>query len=339
MRKPDFENNLLRVLKKQKPARATMYELFLHDTYYERFAGHGWDKTSELSKMIMVIDAMTAAGYDYAPCFGSTFAFDKKDRIRASSISLNGNSSIWDWESYEKYVWPDPDNYDYSVVEKVREYLPEGMKLCILGPCGVLENVIQIVGYDNLCYMLYDEPELVEQIFQDVGSRLLKYYQNSLSSDTVGFISSNDDWGFNTQTFLSVEDMRKYVFPWHKKIVEAAHSFGVPAILHSCGNFERVIEDVINDMQFDARHSYQDNIMPVEDAYRSFNGRIAVLGGMDMNFLLTASPDEVYKRSRAIIELTDGCRGYALGSGNSIPRAVPFENFLAMSRAALEFDT
>ena len=51
--------------------------------------------------------------------------------------------------------------------------------------------------------------------------------------------------------------MRRLVFPWHKKIVEAAHSHGKPAVLHSCGYFQDIIEDVIEDMGYDGRHSYE----------------------------------------------------------------------------------
>jgi len=337
MRKPDFENNLLRVLQKKKPLRGTMYELFLNDVFYERLAGHSWDKQTELSHMTMVIDAMAAAGYDYAPCYGSSMRFPVGIRPHASTVSLNANPLVYDWETYEKYNWPDPDSFDYSLPEKLREYLPDGMKLCVLAPGGVIENVIDIVGYDNLCYMIYDDPKLAEQIFNDVGSRLLKYFHNCLESDTVGFFCSNDDWGFNTQTFLSVHDMRKYVFPWHKKIVEAAHAAGKPCILHSCGRFSDIIEDIVNDIGFDARHSYEDNILPVEDAYELLNGKIAILGGIDMHFLTTASPQDVFKRSLAMLQRAADRGGYALGSGNSIPAYVPYENFLAMNRAALEF--
>ena len=207
-----------------------------------------------------------------------------------------------------------------------------------MGPGGVLENVIEIVGYDNLCYMLYEEPELVREIFDHVGSRLVAYYENAVSADTVGFLCSNDDWGFNTQTFLSPNDMRKFVFPWHKKIVETAHRNGKPCILHSCGYYNEIIEDVINDIGFDARHSYEDNIVPIEEAYEQLNGRIAVLGGIDMSFLVTGTPDEIYRRSRAMLERAQNRGGYALGSGNSIPPYVPFENYFAMTKAALDFD-
>ena len=80
-------------------------------------------------------------------------------------------------------------------------------------------------------------------------------------------------------------------------------------------------------MQYDGRHSYEDNIMPVEDAYELMNGRIAVLGGIDMNFLVSGTPEAIYDRA-----------GYMLGSGNSIPEYVPHENYLAMIRAALDMD-
>jgi len=61
-------------------------------------------------------------------------------------------------------------------------------------------------------------------------------------------------------------------------------------------------------------------------------------GGIDMNFLTVASPEEVYARSRAMLERTAGRGNYMLGSGNSIPEFVPVENYLAMIRAALDAD-
>lgn len=92
---------------------------------------------------------------------------------------------------------------DYSRLEKIRPYLPEGMKLMVMGPGGVPENVIKLVGYDNICIMVYEEPELARAVFDNVGSRLVEYYDSSVGYDTVGMVCSNDDWGFNTQTFLS----------------------------------------------------------------------------------------------------------------------------------------
>ena len=126
--------------------------------------------------------------------------------------------------------------------------------------------------------------------------------------------------------------MKKYVYPYHKKIVEAAHKNGRPVILHSCGNLEKVMDDIIEEIGYDGKHSYEDKILPVEEAYEQFGGRIAVLGGIDLDFVCRRTPEEVSERCKKMVERTK-CKGYALGTGNSIPNYVPAENFKAMIRA------
>lgn len=91
-------------------------------------------------------------------------------------------------------------------------------------------------------------------------------------------------------------------------------------------------------MKFDGRHSYEDKIVPVEKAYAELRGKIAVIGGIDVDFLSRATPGEVYDRSRRLLEMTAATGGFALGSGNSIPDFIPDENYLAMLRAALDME-
>ncbi len=336
-RHPDFENNLLKVLKGERPARATLWELLISRQKIDRFSQIACPGDTPTDRLRMVVSAMSYLGYDYAFCHASSLSFSHIFAERKHTKSLNSGSVITDWESFEKYEWPDMKSQDYSRLEKIAPYLPEGMKIMVLGPDGVLENVIKLIGYDNLCFMLYDEPELVKAVFDNVGSRLVAYYDNAASADTVGALISNDDWGFNTQPFLSPDMMRKYVFPWHKKIVETIHSYGKPVVLHSCGNYSRIIDDVIEDLKYDARHSYEDNIVPVEDAYESLNGRIAVIGGIDVDYLARRTPEEIERRCRLMLERTWERGGYALGSGNSIASYIPDENYLAMLRVAHEF--
>ena len=335
-RQPDFERNLLKVLKGERPQRATLFELYLSKAYVKRMSQIPCPGQTPTDDLRMTVSAMAHVGYDYATCYASQLSFSANINQKETK-SLNGGAFISDWESFEKYEWPDMSKQDYSRLEKIKPYLPDGMKLMVMGPGGVLENVIDIVGYDNLCFLLYEEPELVKEIFAKVGSRLVQYYENAATAETVGVISSNDDWGFNTQTFLSPTAMKEYVFPWHKKIVDTVHKHGKPILLHSCGYYQEVIDSVINELHYDARHSYEDNITPVEQAYEDLQGKIAVLGGIDLNFLATRSPEEVSRRCRKMLERTWDRGGYALGSGNSIPDFVPEENFLAMIRVAHEF--
>jgi uroporphyrinogen decarboxylase len=335
-RKPDIEN-LYKVLRREEPERPTLFELFMNLPLYERLAGRTLKQGGPaLETLKLVVKAFTAAGFDYATTHASDFAFPVKSRDARNTVSLNEGFVITDEASFETYKWPRPENFDFSRLEKIKPFLPEGLRLMVMGPGGVLENVIGLTGYDNLCLMIYDNPALVQNIFDHVGQGLLSYYEAALQYDTVGLVMSNDDWGFKTQTFLSPPDMKKYVFPWHKKIVELAHRHGLPALLHSCGYFADVMDETIDYTGFDGKHSYEDAIMPVEEAYEKWHGRIAILGGIDMNFMVQRPEEEIYSRSKAMLKRAEGRGGYALGTGNSVPEYLPQEHYLALLRACLE---
>ena len=329
-------NEFLTVLRCQKPTRPVLFELFFNAPYYNQMAGKVPADNSYFERLKVDIEAFHAFGFDYATARGCSMTFPIGKQKRLKTVSANDGFVITDWKSFEAYNWPDPDSFDYSQLEKIAPFIPEGMKLMVMGPGGVLENAMALTGYDNLCYMLYDEPELAEAIFNEVGHRLVRYYENSMGYDTVGVLMSNDDWGFNTQTFLSLKDMRRLVFPWHAKIVETAHKVGKPAILHSCGYLQYVMEDVIEVMKYDGRHSYEDIILPVEDCYRRWGGRIAILGGMDMDFMVRKDLETIHRRAEAMLALAEEKGGSALGTGNSVPEYLPMEHYLAMAKAAWE---
>jgi len=345
-RKPDMEN-LYSVLRGEKPSRPTLFELFMNQDLYERLAGRklkvlkdggpGQAEENALDNLKLVVEAYAAAGYDYATTHASAFAFEAGEHERKNTISLNEDFVITDEASFERYRWPDPSKADFSRLENIRPFLPEGMKLMVMGPGGVLENVITLTGYDNLCFMIYENPKLAEAVFNHVGERLLAYYQRALQYDTIGLLMSNDDWGFKHQTFLSPADMRKYVFPWHKKYVELAHSKKIPAVLHSCGYANDIMDDIINFMGYDGKHSYEDAILPVEECYDRWHSRIAILGGIDVNYIIQRSEEEITARCRAMLKRAESGGSYALGTGNSVPEYIPQDHFIALLKAALEY--
>ncbi len=338
MRKPDFEN-LTKVLSKKKPERPTLFEFFLNGKLHFALTGMKEPVSQEmLDNYRWLIKSFGAAGYDYATVGGSKFGFPRKKFEHLSTMSQNEGFMINDRKSFEAYKWQDPESFDYSPLEKIEKELPEGMRLIVCGPGGVLENVTFLVGYDNMCFMSLDDPELLQEIFDSVGSRLLKYYEICSPFKSVGALISNDDWGFKTQTMLGPKEMRTYVFPWHKKIVNAIHKSKKPAILHSCGNLVEVMDEVIDDMKYDGKHSYEDNIIPVEQAYEKWGGRIAILGGLDLDFVCSSSPEKVHERSLKMLERSEVKGAYGLGSGNSIPEYVPFKNYFAMISAATGLD-
>jgi uroporphyrinogen decarboxylase len=84
-----------------------------------------------------------------------------------------------------------------------------------------------------------------------------------------------------------------------------------------------------------AKHSNEDVIAPFETWIDLYGDRIGLLGGIDVDILCRSTPadivDLVYARGRRYRAIA---KGFALGSGNSIPDYVPVEGYLAMLEAA-----
>lgn len=331
-RRPDFEN-LLKVLARKVPDRYTLFEFYFNPGFELRLSGSQQIPSDPMERWQMTIQAFHHAGYDYATIIPSDFKFpNKTDMHGQKSMSINEEITIADERDFEAYLWPNPEDFDFSRLENL--HLPEGMKFVVQGPGGVMENLMFLMGYDNLCYTLADNPELVGAVCEQIGKRVVKFYEIAAQYDAVGALISNDDWGFNTQTMLSLPDMRKYIFPWHKKIVTAIHAAGKPAILHSCGYFADIVDDIADDMGYDGRHSYEDKILPVEQAYEQYHDRFAIIGGIDVDFVCRSEPKAIYERACRLLEQTEQRGGFALGTGNSLPAYVPTENFLALIAAA-----
>jgi len=337
---PNIEN-LYKILRREKAERPVLFEFLIDDNLLRRHSKifQNAEKGS-IEYFAMTTDAFKNLGYDYSPLYPwdtETLQFEKAEHASIASYSLNEAAMITDRASFEKYVWPDTNDRDYSVYEKINAYLPDGMKLLGCSNGGILENVIDICGFENLCLMYMLDPDLAHEIFDNIGKRYVDYYEIVSAFDSVGVCVVNDDWGFKTQTVFSPAMMREYIFPWTKKIIEIIHENGKPVILHSCGQLKVIMDEVIGDLKIDAKHSFEDEIYPIEDAYDWWHDRIALLGGVDVDFLCKKSPAEIKARALNLLEKTADSGGYALGSGNSITSYIPEENYLAMISAANAF--
>ena len=328
---PDFTHNLGALLRGDAPGRTVLFEFYHNAPLMRSVAG---DRPGEPDD-VREIRAWAALGYDHANIgTRNGFGFRAGVKHRGQTISLNEGAVIADRTSFEGYAWPDAAGMDWSYLDTAAAALAPGQVLMASGPGGVLENVISLVGFEHLCELIADDPDLVQEVFDAVGSRLLAYYRIAAAHPRVGLLMSNDDWGFKTQTMLSPKQMRRFVFPWHERIVACAHQAGKPAVLHSCGNLAAVMDDVIDGMGYDGKHSYEDAICRVEEAFARWGSRIAILGGIDLDYLCRAKPVQIMERASSLIAASGG--RWAVGTGNSVPEWIPRESFLALVEAAVD---
>ncbi|HEY3324782.1 MAG TPA: uroporphyrinogen decarboxylase family protein [Planctomycetota bacterium] len=329
---PDFTRFRKVLMRQGEPDRVPFYELFADVEIMSAVLGRPVQTPEDQ------IAYQVKLGYDYAvaragkldfPTTGQQSAADTAELARAKrTFNVGGQGVIKSWEDFEKYPWPDPQKADYSQFEQMARAMPDGMKLVSLAG-HVLEMPMAIMGYDALCALSCDEPDLIAAVFQRVGETYISYYKTLASMDCVGALIISDDLGFKTQPLMSPAFLKQHVFPWYKRYCDICHAANKPVILHSCGCLELVMDEIIA-CGIDAKHSYEDVILPVEQAKKRYGDRVAILGGLDVDFLCRSTPEQVRVRTREVLEKCMPGGGYALGTGNTVANYIPVENFLAM---------
>ena len=238
---------------------------------------------------------------------------------------------ITTWDEFEAYPWPNPRVASTRSLEWYEDNLPDDM--CVIGSGGFAhfaEYLTWLMGHETLCYALYDQRDLVAAISKRLFAMYDVCIQRMLEFDRVQIIWGSDDMGFKTGTLIGPADLREFVLPGHKRMAQAAHKAGRPYLLHSCGQLSAIMEDLIEDVSIDALHSYEDTIWTVVQAKKQYGDRIAVLGGIDVDFLCRATDGQVRQRVRDTLVQCQPHGGYCLGTGNSVANYIPLDNYLAM---------
>jgi uroporphyrinogen decarboxylase len=351
--RPDIDKFTTILAGEQKGAAPPLIEYLVDDFVLEpivtRLLGRRWtaegpDRESQKAYLDNFIEFWARMGYDFVR-FERGLPFKIKQSLAPDTAPGSARQRAWaeehsgsirNWEDFERYPWPKIEEMDFFPFEYINTHLPDGMGLLTCHAGGVFEHLSWIMSLEGLGFALIDDPELVRAVSNGIGDLFLGFYRYLLDLDQVAAIFAGDDMGFRSGTLISPADLRTYCLPWHKRFAAMAHGKGIPYYLHSCGNVTAVMEDLIEDVGIDGKHSFEDAILPVEEFQAQFGVRIAVLGGLDVHILAHSAPEGVRQKTRELIEVC-GRRGrYAIGSGNSIPSYVPVENYLAMVDEALE---
>lgn len=256
----------------------------------------------------------------------------------ASPISLSEGKKTWwhvkgegpiqNMEDFEQFPWPKNHGLDFTLLDLANQSVPEGMKIFVLLG-GVFELSSFLMGFNNFAIGLYDSPDLIKAIIARVGDIIAYQAKTAVQYEEVGGLWQGDDLGFYSGTLIKPDMIRELILPQYKRIVEIAHSQNKLYIWHSCGKVNEIMPDIIA-MGVDAKHSFEDKILPVEDAYQLWGREIGIVGGLDMDLLTRGSEKDVRQRTREILDVCGIKGGYALGTGNSVADYVPIRNFLAM---------
>ncbi|MBI3947636.1 MAG: uroporphyrinogen-III decarboxylase-like protein [Armatimonadetes bacterium] len=343
---PDWQSLVRCIRREGTPRRVHHIELLLdaeiQTAVCERFGLlAGLDPFDPFYAQKRLVAVQRFLGYDYVRCGleGMAWPLNRAEvedtavhkRAAGRSFVDEHRGPITTREEFERYPWPDAETASTRSLEWYSENLPEGM--CIIASGGFAhfaEHLAWLPGYETLCYLLYDQRDLVKAI----ADRLTDIFETSLRRmlqfERAKIIWGSDDMGFRSGTLISPDDLREFVLPGHKLMAQMAHAAGRPYLLHSCGNLSAIMDDLLDDVGIDAKHSFEDTIEDVRELKGSYGRRIALLGGIDVDFLCRADEAAIRRRVRDTLEKCHPGGGYCLGTGNSVANYIPVENYLTM---------
>jgi len=340
-----FQNDyhyMLDVLNNRRPARLPVYEHIISPAIMEKVLGIQFaslinggleDQQQFFHQYGRFFQKMT---YDTV-----SFEVTITDLLPDHGAILGGRPGpIQNRADFERYPWDELAARYWQVAgpqfELLAQNMPDGMLALGGVGNGVFEISEDLVGFQYLAYLQADDPQLFAELYQRIGDLMVQIWTVFLRryAGCFAICRFGDDLGFKTSTLVSPRLIRQHILPQYRRVIQLIKGAGKPFLWHSCGKIFPIMEDVV-ELGIDAKHSNEDIIAPFDEWIARYGAQIGLLGGIDVDLLCQETPanivEQVFDKGR---RFRQRARGYALGSGNSIPDYVPVDGYLAMIEGA-----
>jgi uroporphyrinogen decarboxylase len=336
--RPDI-TQLIKTLKRGKASYVPIVELGVHPVIKEKFLGH------PLHSLRDDVEFWRRAGYDYiklqpaADFNPDRIGIGDKMTFKDGSLSYNwaqeGKGVITDWAEFEAYRFPAAADFGYGNFDCIKNFLPDG--LGVIGQYGdIFTMTWEMMGFEAFSLCLFENPELIRALNNRLGNLVLNMFEFFAQHDAVDIIWYSDDIAYSNGLLVSPDVLREFFFPWLRKIGDLAKLYNKPLIYHTDGLLYDIFDEIIA-CGVDAIHPIEPKAMQIAEVKQRYGKQLCLIGNVDVDLLSRGSVEQVKAQVKSNIECAAYNGGYCVGSGNSIPDYVNFENYLAMLQAAKEY--
>lgn len=248
--------------------------------------------------------------------------------VRAGGWEEEHAGVIGSWADFEAFPWPSVADVDFRQLDWYERELPPDMGVVIT--THVWEDIRALFGFETFCYKLYEEPGLVAAVARKVGEFNLALARAACGFRCLFALYGADDFGYKSGLMMPPDVLRRIALDCHTQMAALAHSRDKLYLLHACGNLEEIMDELIDKVGIDAKHSFEDVIMPVTEAKRRYGHRVALLGGLDVDFVARSDEAAIRRRVREVLDVCHPGGGYCLGLGNWVTDYIPIDHYLTV---------
>jgi len=342
---PDFQNLLDVITRRRTPKRIPNFEPYYVPRVVDRITGRAlppppYDTKEKCRQCISVLlDYSHAVRLDFVsielsgPAMPMRRRDERTEDEREHYLTERDIPTIRNRSDHEGYPWPEPSQMclrdeDRMLIETAIDMAPDAMGI-LAHRIGIFEVINHLAGYENYCYLLADDPTLVDEMAERIGRINLRVLEEAVGYDRIDILHMGDDIACRHGLLVSPDLLRRWLFPWMKRYADVAHRHGKVFTYHSDGDFSAVVEDIIA-AGVDGKQAFEDLSYPVTAFKKQYGDRIAALGGIDMDKLVRLPEPELRQYVRQVLGVCTRGGGYAVGSGNCFAPYVPDSQYMAM---------
>jgi uroporphyrinogen decarboxylase len=240
------------------------------------------------------------------------------------------------------FLWPEPDWWDFGPLPGIVRQLDAHEEYHLRFRIGsVFELAWQLRGMERLLIDLVANREIPRAIMSRITDVHLENTRRVLDllGDRLDLVYFYDDVAGQDSLLISPATWRAEIRPHHARLVELAHSRGVPVMYHCDGALSPLIPDLI-DLGVDVLNPIQPTARGMDPAglADAFGDRLAFHGGIDIvGTLPQGTPEQVREEVRGTVDTLGRDGGYILCSSHHIQPDTPIANILAMYEPGLRY--
>ncbi len=231
------------------------------------------------------------------------------------------------WEEAKKRMTPTRDRIDWqNLKQNYARWRSAGCWIVAGAWFGYDVFASWIVGTERVLTAMVLEPEWCSDMFNHALSVNLALLDMVWSEGyTFDCLEFADDLGYRNGLFFDLETYRSVLKPAHKRACDWAHEHGVKVMLHSCGNVNDLIPDLI-DAGFDGLNPLETKAgMNLIELKQKYGDKLVLEGGIDVRKMTESDQIEEEIRTKILSAKVNG--GYIYHSDHSVPDSVSFADY------------
>ena len=240
------------------------------------------------------------------------------------------------------YPWPDPDWMDISDVR--RQAASYTNDYAIMGGewSPFWHDVIDLLGMENMYMQMYDNPEVVDAVFQHVVDFYYEVTRRTFetAADLIDIFFLGNDFGSQEGPLLGQGFFRRYVQPHLKRLVDLGHQYDLKVQLHCCGGIVPLYPCLI-EAGIDAHHSVQPSCRDMDLSFpkKTYGDKLVFNGAIDSHHvLIDGNPELIREKTREVLDIMMPGGGFAAGASHDyILEETPVENVTTMFDTIREY--